>query len=435
MNAPRRTAVSVWFDGTDISASMEQYLTSLSYTDNEEGESDDLQMSIHDRDGIWLQQWIGQLIHGTVSSGTTPETNTQFAVGQSIVANGKPQYSSYGTGTAGGAVTNYHGKITQLNESAGIPYPIHVGSLGWFGESQVSVEGQTGTSAPTASPVKIKATITQHNWHKDNHKLSLPCGVFELDTIDVSGPPSTVTIKAIALPFSSQIRQTKKTRGWEACMLSGIAKEMANTNGMDCIFESIIDPLYQHLEQYQTSDIAFLSQLCENAGISLKATNNTLVLFDQISYEQKPAVHTIAYGSKGDYTKYKFTMGKADTQYASCRVSYMDPSNGQTITATAKVDDYDKDSENNQQLEITAKVSTIAQAQSLATSQLRKSNKFAKTASFTLVGNPNIVAGVTVMVTGFGIWDGKYLVSQAKHAVGGSGYTTQLKLRHVLEGY
>jgi phage protein D len=47
-----------------------------------------------------------------------------------------------------------------------------------------------------------------------------------------------------------------------------------------------------------------------------------------------------------------------------------------------------------------------------------------------------VTAGVTVMLEGWGGWDGKYIVKQAVHAVDSSGgYTTQIKLRRVLEGY
>ena len=41
------------------------------------------------------------------------------------------------------------------------------------------------------------------------------------------------------------------------------------------------------------------------------------------------------------------------------------------------------------------------------------------------------MAGVTVMLEGFGGWDGKYMVKQAAHTVGG-GYTTKIDLRKVL---
>ena len=33
------------------------------------------------------------------------------------------------------------------------------------------------------------------------------------------------------------------------------------------------------------------------------------------------------------------------------------------------------------------------------------------------------------------MWSGKYIINQAKHSIGSSGYSTQLKLRCVLEGY
>ena len=83
------------------------------------------------------------------------------------------------------------------------------------------------------------------------------------------------------------------------------------------------------------------------------------------------------------------------TQYSSCRVSYVDPT-GKCIEGIAKVEDYKADAKNNQQLEITAKVSDKAEAKALAEKLLRKHNRYAKTASFTLPGNPDLVAGVAV---------------------------------------
>ena len=85
--------------------------------------------------------------------------------------------------------------------------------------------------------------------------------------------------------------------------------------------------------------------------------------------------------------------------------------------------------------EISAKVTSIAEAQTLAAARLRLHNKYAKTATFTLPGRPQLMAGVTVALEGWGAWDGKYLITQAKHTVGGSGYSVQVKLRKVLEGY
>ena len=325
------------------------------------------------------------------------------------------------------AVISYNGKTAYVSAS----YIELIAGASATAEASNSTAAEVSDSGNTG--FKIQAVIVRQNWNGDGKDKVLECGQFEIDTVNVSGPPSDITLKSTSLPFSTQIRQTKKSRAWENIKLSGIVSKMAAAGGMAFLFLSASDPFYERVEQRDESDIAFLSALCHDAGISLKVTNNILVLFDQADYESKDAVLTITKDTK-DYIKYKLNVGTADTQYDSCRVSYVD-SSGKCIEATAKTEDYKEDSEDNQQLEITAKVSSTAEAMTLAEKMLRKHNKYARTATFTLPGNPDIVAGVTVILEGWGPWDGKYIVKQAKHTVGGSGYTTQITLRRVLEGY
>ncbi len=289
--------------------------------------------------------------------------------------------------------------------------------------------------AASAAKLKMDAVFVRENWHSDGKDIVLPCGQFELDNVVLSGPPATITIKGTSLPFSAPVRQTKKNNDWENITLSAIAQELAGANGMSCMYESAYDPFYKRVEQRQASDIEFLSRLSHDAGISLKATDSIIVLFDQATYEAKPPVITIQKGKAGGYTKYKLDVGAADSQYSSCRVSYVDPESGKCIEATAKIEDYNANSKNNQQLEVTAKVSNKDEAKTLAEKHLRLHNKYSKSATFTFPGNPALVAGVTVELKGWGAFDGKYIITQAVHTVGSSGYTTQIKLRRVLEGY
>ena len=137
----------------------------------------------------------------------------------------------------------------------------------------------------------------------------------------------------------------------------------------------------------------------------------------------------------GSYTKYDLSIGTADVKYSSCRVRYVDPATGVVTEGIAYADDYKEDSKNNQQLEVTAKVASVGEAQALAAKRLRLHNKYSRTASFTFPGDPDKVAGVTVTLTGWGSWDGKYMVMQSKHSLGSSGYITQVSLRRVVEGY
>ncbi len=343
----RRTEAEVTFDGVDITQSIKPYLLSITYTDNEEGETDDLQIKIQDREGDWLQSWLDQVIDAAAGAG-----------------------------------------------------------------------------------LKFSAAFTQKNWGNDS---TLPTGDFELDSVEPDGPPAVVNIKGTSLPFSAPVRQTKKSKAWESYNLSGIANEIAGNAGMACLYEAPGDPFYRRTEQVKTSDIDFLATLCHNAGISLKITDNMLVLFGQKDYEGKSPALTIKRGS-GKYIKYRLGTGAADTQYGSCRVSYTDPGSGKCIEGTYTASG--EDAKSGQCLEVTARVSDAGEAKALAEKRLRLHNKLTRTVSFTLPGNTALVAGVTVMLEGWGGWDGKYIVKQAKHTVDSSGgYTTQIAVRRVLEGY
>lgn len=279
--------------------------------------------------------------------------------------------------------------------------------------------------------LKIRGTITAENWASDGKDQSLDCGEFELDSVSASGPPNTVTIKATSLPYSSQIRQTKTSKAWEAYHLSGILSEIASKHGMTSMFDAEKDPYYKRVEQTRTTDIKFLLKLCQDAGLSLKATDGTLVIYDQAAYEKKEPVIFI---NQSNILDWKLSTQQTDTEYQSCRVSYVLP-DGTSIEGIAKVDDYDEKSKTNQQLEVYAQVADADEAKTLAAKHLRLHNKFSRQVSFTVPGNPLYLAGEVMEVSGFGMFDGRYLCTQAKHAVGGSGYKATLVGRRILEGY
>lgn len=428
----RRASFEVSFDGIDITGSMRPYFLSMTYTDNEEDETDDLQIKLQDREDLWMCKWLNDAVQAAAS--TAAASGGGGAKTYKVTAkSGLNVRSGPGTNHSKLGALSYGAEVQASGISGGWA-SIDYGGKGAYVSANYLAEVGGSSQEPATTGLKIAAVIARQNWRGDGKDDILDCGMFELDSIDASGPPATVIIKATSLPFNAQIRQTEKSKGWESYKLSGIANEMAAANGMTCMYLSENDPFYLRVEQYKTSDISFLSRLCHDAGISLKATNKVLVLFDQAAYEAKPGVLTIK-KSGGKYTKYRLNIGTADSQYQSCRVRYVSPSNGQCITGTAYIPDYKADSKKNQQLEITAKVSNAAEAKALAEKHLRLHNKFEKTVSFTLPGDPALVAGVTFVVEGWGAWDGKYIIKQATHTIGTSGYTVQIKGRRVLEGY
>ena len=118
----RRTEIIIYFAGVDISQSIRPYLLTMTYTDNEEDRTDDLQITLDDRDRTWVR-WL------STPAPTIAEDSSGWKVGDTVIANGRPQYSSYG-GQPGVELTNYQGKITLLNLKDGVPYPIHVDQKG-----------------------------------------------------------------------------------------------------------------------------------------------------------------------------------------------------------------------------------------------------------------------------------------------------------------
>lgn len=85
----------------------------------------------------------------------------------------------------------------------------------------------------------------------------LDCGTFEIDSVDVSGPPWKCTLKSTSIPYTSTLRIQKKSRNWEKISLKAIADQIAKEAGMKLLYESSDNPQYDKKEQVQQSDIRF----------------------------------------------------------------------------------------------------------------------------------------------------------------------------------
>jgi len=440
VNQARRASVQVVFAGTDITEDIRPYLIGVDYTDNEEDEADDLQIKLQDRDAVWLKKWLNELVQKAASTSRAQSSGTATSTYRVTPAIGLNVRTGPGTGYRKLGALVCGTKVEVYSISNGWAQIRYSGQTAYVSANYLTpVNGASGSSSGSSasssvSGMKISAVIVQQNWHGDGKDNVLSCGEFELDSISAGVGPSDLTIKGTSIPYASTIRQQKKTKGWEAYYLEGIAAEIAANGGMGLLYLSANNPYYNRREQFRTPDTTFLKNLCHDAGVSMKITNNIIVLYDQAAYEKRDAVLTIKYGDGSYVGKPQLRTGKAETQYASCRVRYTNPATGKCIQATAYVEDYKADDKKNQQLEVPARVSNYAEAKSLAEKRLRLHNKFERTASFTLLGNSELVAGLNVKLEGFGMWDGKYVIKTAKHSVGGSGYTTAVTLRPALEG-
>ncbi len=440
----RRVSVAVKINGADISEDMGKYLLSLSYSDEQEGKTDDLSITIDDREGIWLQSWLNPAVSSKNSGGGSGSGSSSESGGLSVGDPVKVKIGAkdYNGGGLQAWVYSYDGftvlEIGAINPdrivvgiNGVITAAVHVADLEKNGAGKATGVGSTTVSSANGlQGASLAVSIIQKDWEDDGERRVLDCGEFTIDTIKASGPPTKITIKATSLPAGSSVRAVKKNKSWENIRLSAIAAQIAAAGNLKSYFSGDYDPVYSRKEQSNESDISFLSRLCVDAGMSLKVTAGALVIFDEDEYEKKPAIRTFS-PKKGNVLSYSFSDGSSDKSYSSCHVSWTD-TNGTTIeyTYTPRIDNPGT----GEVLEISERVDSREEARKLAMKRLKAKNKDRFSASLKIIGDAGLAAGATVNVSGWGTFDGKYMIKTAAHSIG-SGYTTDLTLRKCLGGY
>ena len=417
------------FENVKAPLDINKYLSSMTYTDEEEDKADDLQLTFDDRERKWLGDWLKitpTVVRTTkqVSKEVQQENVINYTVkkGDTLWAIAK-QYLGSGT--------KYPQIASENNiKNPNLIYPGQVFKITVGGTVTTTVTEVEETVKQAAEPKLISATIVQKNWHDNGKDVVLSCGTFELDSVDASGPPTKITLKGTSIPYTSTMRTARKNRAWENCNLKAIAEQIGQEAGLQVMYLAENNPVYKRKEQVQKSDITFLQKLCKAAGLALKVTIMTVVIYDAAEYDGKPPIKTITYGS-GDYLSYKLGTSLHDTAYTSCHVSYTDPDSKETIESTYTPDSKDG---TGQVLEVNEKVNSTGEAYELAKKRLREKNTQQFTASFSMLGDVQLVAGATVRLRGFQSFDKKYKITKATHKLTG-GYTTDIELKQVLEGY
>lgn len=273
----------------------------------------------------------------------------------------------------------------------------------------------------------LTAEIHVENWLREGDNRVLPCGKFQIDEITFKGPPSTIDIKAVSVPVTSSARQQKRTKGWEDIKLSKIADEIASNHGLSLFWDSSDDPLLERRDQIEMSDLAFLKQECERAGLALKVTDDQVVIFREQEYEDRGVVDEINFASITEklVTSFSFRT-KATGTFKGAKVQYSDPASSETFEVYTSAENIDT---NGQDLNVNERVTSEAEAEKLAQDRLYQANKREVTGLFSMVGNMAMLGGSMIDVVGFGKFDGKYFIEKAVHSYSRGGYTTQIDVR------
>ncbi len=253
----------------------------------------------------------------------------------------------------------------------------------------------------------------------------LPCGEFEIDEVELEGPPDVVRIKALAAGVKRSVR-TRNGRAYEDSTLGDIAATIARRNKMQ--LTGTIAPIkIGRVTQVYESDLSFLQRIAQEYGYSFAVRGSKLCFFQRAALKGAQPTLTLA---RADVSSYRFC-DKVHGVVASATVSYHDPRAKRTRRRKVKDAQAKTNQRSADELKINVRAENDQQARLKADAALDRANEDQTGASLTLPGNVRLMAGVNVQLADFGKMDGKYTITQSRHRIARSGYSTELELKRV----
>lgn len=277
-------------------------------------------------------------------------------------------------------------------------------------------------------------------------------------------PPRRVVVKSMKgfqqLTIEGQalavlMNQQQKTRRWESKTRADVVREVAKEHGYEGTLADVEDTkeVLDVVNQTAETDARFLKRLAAREGFAFFVDGSGLHWHRR--RQEAPPTHTFVWYSdergevlsinvesdlvkrvghvavKGRDPKDKSTIDTSATADTAKRstlgdvIEVVDPVTGQTTLqkrhATASVSP--------------TSAATKGAATSAATAKFVKAERETVKLTMQVVGDPTIAAKTIVEVKGItSLLSGKYYVAEAKHAIGSSGYTVELKLTRDAKG-
>lgn len=291
-------------------------------------------------------------------------------------------------------------------------------------ELDIRLKDNDGKFRDTWSPRKgDKLTC---NMYAENGVLW--CGAFTIDEVEYSGDESgdICTMRALAATINKSVR-TRFTRGYSGKTLVDIAREIGARHGFEVIGSAgfvYVDTITQAGE----TDLSFLNRVASMYGYTFKITDNKLTFMPVENLENSDILLTF---NKSNIKSYSFT-DTSTKMYGACTASYYDPKTKKLKNYTARnTTSLSKDT-----LKLPNKYISLDAAKRAANIGLKNGSTEVTGAITLKESNSNFIAGVNIELKGgksgleagspttpptvkddFGIYNGKYHVTQTMHRV------------------
>lgn len=249
-------------------------------------------------------------------------------------------------------------------------------------------------------------------------------GQFQVAEIELTGPPDLIQIKCNSAGISTDAR-TPRHQGYDGQRLGDIASTIAARHGM-VLVGTPPDIRLDRVTQNGESDLAFLTRLAGQFDAGLKVTGDQLVFQDR---QALAAADTVLQLTPQSLSKWSFR-AKTHGSAAAASVSYTEAGSGQTQRATATAAQARTGPAAGDMLRPNVRVDSPAAAQQVADRQLAAARAGQIEAQLDMAGEPRLAAGSRIEVSGFGRYDGAYLIESARHRIDrSSGFTTSIEAK------
>lgn len=270
---------------------------------------------------------------------------------------------------------------------------------------------------------KIKGSISFKDWNRDGEDLSLNCGTFVCDEVKFSGGPLETTIGGVSTPASDSFKTRERTKTWKSVTIKNMAQEIAKKYGLSLSYSGPTIKI-ANIEQSDKTDSAFLYSVCQKYGLSMKAFNNKIVIYDQTAQEKKKATVTLTRESFVD-DDWDYADALAGT-YTGARISYKSGKNNDEVSVYLGLKG--ENAPESRVLKITETADDYDTAYYMAAAKVNQSNEGATTLTGKIWPNPKICAGTCVTISNMWEANGKYFVDKVTTEVTDSGTSQSVEL-------
>ena len=185
------------------------------------------------------------------------------------------------------------------------------------------------------------------------------------------------------------------------------------------------------ITQYQERDVEFLARLAREYHHSFKIVGNQLVFTDKDELGQ---TEPIAVLDETQCISIRLRDRIKDTA-KQVEIKGFDTSGKKVVKKSKKATALrpkmkQAQAASGDTLKITTRGESQEQIDARGDAALSEQNEDQSAGDITLIGNPKLVAGSTILLKNLGVFSGKYLIKQSRHSILRSqGYTTNIEVR------